>query len=305
MTIQIVNVFGKIILMIALGFVTTKIGIMTGDMKKLLSNFLMKIVLPINIISSACQKYSAVNGIGMLKVLLISAAYYAAALFILTVICKKRMTKDKKAIFINLSVFANVGFIGFPLLQELLGNVGTLYTVAYNMAFQLFFFTYGMFLMKNDGELSVKAIFKNSIIYFSIASIALYFSQLRFPKFVDSALSSVGAMMVPLSMIIIGYEIAAMDIRRLYRDKMAYIVSFIRLVAAPVLMLIVMKILGIQHDVAVAVTILTALPSGSLTVIAAEDYGMDTSQAACAVAQSTVLMVVTLPIVVIFSEFIL
>ena len=86
---------------------------------------------------------------------------------------------------------------------------------------------------------------------------------------------------------------------------MAYIVSFIRLVAAPVLMLIVMKILGIQHDVAVAVTILTALPSGSLTVIAAEDYGMDTSQAACAVAQSTVLMVVTLPIVVIFSEFIL
>ncbi len=305
MTIQIVNVFGKIILMIALGFVTTKIGIMTGDMKKLLSNFLMKIVLPINIISSACQKYSAVNGIGMLKVLLISAAYYAAALFILTVICKKRMTKDKKAIFINLSVFANVGFIGFPLLQELLGNVGTLYTVAYNMAFQLFFFTYGMFLMKNDGELSVKAIFKNSIIYFSIASIALYFSQLRFPKFVDSALSSVGAMMVPLSMIIIGYEIAAMDIRRLYCDKMAYIVSFIRLVAAPVLMLIVMKILGIQHDVAVAVTILTALPSGSLTVIAAEDYGMDTSQAACAVAQSTVLMVVTLPIVVIFSEFIL
>ncbi len=305
MTIQIVNVFGKIILMIALGFVTTKIGIMTGDMKKLLSNFLMKIVLPINIISSACQKYSAANGIGMLKVLLISAVYYAAALFILTVICKKRIAKDKKAIFINLSVFANVGFIGFPLLQELLGNVGTLYTVAYNMAFQLFFFTYGMFLMKNDGELSVKAIFKNSIIYFSIASIALYFSQLRFPEFVDSALSSVGAMMVPLSMIIIGYEIAAMDMRRLYRDKMAYIVSFIRLVAAPVLMLIAMKILGIQHDVAVAVTILTALPSGSLTVIAAEDYGMDTAQAACAVAQSTVLMVVTLPIVVIFSEFIL
>lgn len=305
MTIQIANVFGKIILMIALGFMATRMHILTNDMKKILSTFLMKIVLPVNIISSACQKYSAQNGIGMIKVLLISALYYVITLFFLIKVCKKKMPKEKQAVFINLSIFANVGFIGFPLLQELQGNVGTLYTVAYNMAFQLFFFTYGMFLMKSDEKLSVKAVFKNSIIYFSLASIILYFSQLRFPEFMESALTSVGVMMVPLSMIIIGYEIASMNIQRLYKDKMAYIVSAIRLIIAPMIILILMKVCNIQHDVAIAVTILTALPSGSLTVIAAEDSGIDTSQAACAVAQSTVLMVATLPVMVFLAELIL
>ena len=242
----------------------------------------------------------------MLQVIGISAVYYVVTLLVLFLIGKKRMTREKNAMFVNLAVFANVGFIGFPLLGEMLGNEGTLYTVAYNMAYQVFFFTIGMYLLKNNNEkFSLAGIFKNSILYFSVGSIVLYFSQLRFPEVIQSAVSSIGSMMIPLSMIIIGYEMAIMKFNRLYREKLAYLVSGFRLLLAPFIMLAVVKILDVPHDVAIAAVALTALPSGSLTVIAAEDYGMDTSFAACSVAQSTILMIITLPLILMTAEMIL
>ena len=305
MTTQILAAFTKILLMIAFGFVLTKMELISEEMKKHLSSFLMKAVLPMNILSSAGQVFSAENGKGMLEVLLISAIYYLVTLFIFGWLAKKKLSKDDASLFINLSVFANVGFIGFPLLGEMLGDVGTLYTVAYNMTYQIFFFTYGLYLLKNEEKFSIKGIFKNTILYFSLGSIILYFSQLRFPDTVQSAISSVGSMMIPISMIIIGYEIGVMQFSRLYKDKMAYMVSFLRLLAAPILMLLVMKLLGVQHDVAIAATILTALPSGSLTVIAAEENGLETSSAACSIAQSTILMILTLPILTMVAEAIL
>ncbi len=305
MTTQILAAFTKILLMIAFGFVLTKMGLISEEMKKYLSSFLMKAVLPMNILSSAGQAFSAENGKGMLEVLLISAIYYLVTLFVFGWLAKKKLSKDDASLFINLSVFANVGFIGFPLLGEMLGDVGTLYTVAYNMTYQIFFFTYGLYLLKNEEKFSIKGIFKNTILYFSLGSIILYFSQIRFPDTVQSAISSVGSMMIPISMIIIGYEIGVMQFSRLYKDKMAYMVSFLRLIAAPTVMLFAMKFLGIQHDVAIAATILTALPSGSLTVIAAEENGLETSSAACAIAQSTILMILTLPILTMAAEVIL
>lgn len=305
MTTQIVSAFTKIMLMILFGFALTKTGIFTAEMKKNVSAFLMKAVLPVNIIGSACQEFSVKSGMGMLKVLGISTAYYVLALVVLVPVCKKRFSGEKGAVFIDLAVFANVGFIGFPLLGEMLGSTGTLYTVAYNMAYQIFFFTTGLYLMKKDGTFSFAGIFKNSILYFSIASIILYFSRVRFPDVLQSVISSIGSMMIPLSMIIIGYEIGVMKLNRLYKEKLAYLISGFRLVAAPLLILLVMKAAGVEHDVAIAVTALTALPCGSLTVIAAEDCGADTSFAACSVAQSTILMIVTLPVVLMAAEIIL
>ncbi len=117
------NVFGKIILMILFGFFLARRHILTEGMKKNLTSLLMKVVLPVSIISSAGQD-----------------------------------------LFTDLAVFANVGFIGFPLMGEMLGNVGTLYTVAYNMAYQLFFFSYGLLILKKNGKLSLKGLFNNGII---------------------------------------------------------------------------------------------------------------------------------------------
>ncbi len=101
--------------------------------------------------------------------------------------------------------------------------------------------------------------------------------------------------MVPLSMILIGYDIASMNLRKLYREKLAYLVSLLRLVIFPLIMLILMKCLDFGYDIGASVILLTGLPCGS-PVIAAGEHGKDTGFAACTVAQSTLFMIVTLPL---------
>lgn len=304
MTLELANLFGKILLMMGFGFLLAKRRIMTEDMKRHLSDLLIKAILPVNIISSAGQTLSGHSAKGMLQVLLISSIYYLISLILMNVVVKIWKKNDGFcSIFINTAVFANVGFIGFPILGELFGEIGTLYTIAYNMSFQLFFFSYGVFLMEGKGKLSFKNLFGNSIIYVSIASILLYISGLRFPGFIQSTLTTIGGMMVPLSMMIIGWEIANTKIKEILSDKYSYLVSVLRLLIFPVMVAILLKLFRVERDVAIASVLLSALPSGSLTVILSQEYNRDTCFAAKAVAQSTFFMVVTLPVLFVFANY--
>lgn len=294
--LQLAAVFGKIMIMMGVGFVLAKAGIMSEEMKKNVSTLLMKAVLPANILSCASQQFIRANAIGMIQVLLISMAYYLVSLLVLHIVMGKYKNSVKRNIMTNLAVFANVGFIGFPVLGEMLGEIGTLYTVAYNMAYQLFFFTYGIYLLSDGEKLTIRSLFQNKIIFVSMASIILYFLPFRFPIFLQETLASIGGMMIPLSLMIIGWEIAHTKLKELYSDITSYVVSGLRLILFPCIMAFVLKVLNVNSTVAIALVILTALPAGSLTVIAAQEQGKDTAFAARAVAQSTILMIVTLPI---------
>lgn len=299
---QLAALFGKVLLLMGFGFALAKAGVMTQERKGHLSTFLMKAVLPVNLLSSAGQAFSRKNAFGMLEILLISAAYYLISLLAVGAAVKKWNPDDQfRGIFVNLAVFANVGFIGFPILQDLFGETGTLYTIAYNTSYQLFFFTYGLFLLEGKKKFSLKNLFGNSIVRVSVASMLLYVSGLRFPSFVQSAMTSVGGMMVPISLMIIGYEIAQIRFREILLDRPSYLVSALRLFVMPAALALVLSLCRAERTVAVTAVLLTALPAGSLTVIVAQENGSDTPFAARAVAQSTFLMLVTLPLMFLFS----
>lgn len=299
-----IKLFGQIFLMMGFGFAFTKYGVIQKGMQDNLSKFLMKVVLPINIISSAGQKFTLENAWGMAEILLIGIAYYLVSLGILSTVTKCwASNRDFRGMFINLAVFANVGFIGFPVLGKLYGDTGTLFAVAYNICYQLMFFSYGLLLIQGQGKITLKKLFGNSIIYVSIGSMLLYFSGLRFPDFIQSTISSIGSMMTPLSMILIGAEIAHIKYTEILKDRYSFIVSGLRLLVFPLVVAMILKLCGIDRTVAISAVLLTALPSGSLTVIAAQENGKNTAFAARAVAQSTILTLATLPVLSMFANF--
>ncbi len=304
MLLQLLNIFGKILLLLAFGFVLSKRGIMTIKMRDSLSELLVKIILPVNIISAAGQIFSKENAIGMLSVLLISSVYFLLFLVILSIFTKKlNVNKRFRSVFINVMVFANVGFIGFPLLGEMFGKTGTLYTVAYNMSFQLFFFSYGLMLLTGKEKISIRNLFSNKTLYVSIISIIIYLSGFRFPDFIQYTLSSIGGMMVPLSMMLIGWEIANSNFKEILCDRYAYMVSTMRLIFIPLIVAVFMKLMKIDPVTASSTVILSALPSGSLTVIMSQAEHNDSAFAARAVAQSTILMLPTLPLIFLFVQY--
>lgn len=302
---QLIELFGKIILMIGLGFALRKVDIITEEMKKNISKLLMEVILPASILSSSFQPLKKENLFGMAIVFGISALYYLISLGILILISKKIQADwSFKSVFINLIVFANVGFIGFPLLVELFGQKGLLYGVAYNVSYQLFFFSLGIYLMElGDNTKREKVIF-NKIIVISLLSILIYILPFRLPNFIGESLSMVGSMIVPLSMIIIGCEISRMNLKSIFTEKYSYIVSFFRLILLPFLMCLILFVFGVEREISLIVVLLTALPSGSLTVIFSEEKNCDTQLAVRGVAQTTLLMLISLPVILIIMKYI-
>ncbi len=285
MLLQLLNIFGKILLLLAFGFVLSKKGIMKIKMRDSLSELLVKIILPVNIIHASGQIFSKENAMGMLLVFLISSAYFLLFLVTLSIVTRKlKVNKRFRSVFINVMVFANVGFIGFPLLGEMFGKTGTLYTVAYNMSFQLFFFSYGLMLLTGKEKISIRNLFSNKTLYVSIFSIIIYLSGLRFPDFIQYTLGSIGGMMVPLSMMLIGWEIANSNFKEILCDRYAYIVSAMRLIFIPLTLAVILKLLNIDPITASSAVILSALPSGSLTVIMSQAENNDSAFSTWAVA---------------------
>lgn len=295
-------ILGKILLMVLFGFILKKLGIINNEFQKGLSNLLLNAILPVSILSSASNPFSKELSKGLIITAVACLIYYVSTLILTHLITGvfKTDTATKK-IFITMSVFANVGFIGFPMANELFGNNGMFYAVIYNMFYQIFFFTYGTNLLSNEGKFNVSSIFKSPVTLSSFVAIIIYLSPYRFPKFINESLSTVGGMMVPLSMIIIGCTLVDMKLKEILKDKYSYFVSLLRLVIFPLIIIGILLLIGIKGEVAVVIAVLTGLPSGSLNVILAEQYNCNPKYAARTVIQSMVLMIVILPIIIFLS----
>ena len=95
---------------------------------------------------------------------------------------------------------------------------------------------------------------------------------MAFPGSCHGSLRMLGDTMMPVSMLIIGAEIAEMDLRTILTDRSAYGVSLLRMVVFPAVTLLVMRVLGVDYEVAATAVVLGAMPSGSLNVIMAQKY---------------------------------
>ncbi|MCH3964440.1 MAG: AEC family transporter [Clostridium sp.] len=275
-----------------------KTNIINNEFQKELSNFLLKAVLPVSILSSSSNLFSPQLSKGLATTAVVCLIYYILTLILAHVITKLfRINNSHNKIFITMSVFANVGFIGFPLAEQLYGNNGLLYTVVYNMFYQIFLFTYGINLLSDDKKTNLISIFKSPISLASFVTIAIYLSPYRFPKFISESMSAVGGMIVPLSMIIIGCTLVDMKPMEILKDKYAHFVTFIRLILFPAVVILLLQLLGVRGEVAIVIAILSSLPSGSLNVILAQQYNCNPEYAARTVVETMTFMVLTLPIV--------
>ncbi|MBU3875321.1 AEC family transporter [Faecalicatena sp. AGMB00832] len=298
MTSAVWTLLAQILLMIAFGIFITKKKILTEGMKNHLSTFLLKAVLPISILSSAGSEFSMerIGGFGMTA--LIAVIYYIVMLVVMKILSKRLKLPEKgEPIFVTMCTFANVGFIGLPLAAQLFGELGMLCAIAFNILYNLMLFSFGVMMLSGEKTFSPKVIFGNSAIQMSVVAMILYVLPFRFPAFIQTTLSSVGSMMVPLSMIIIGYEIAVMDLKDIVKDKYSYLISLIRLLIVPIIACVILSFLPINHTVASVSVLLMALPAGSFNVILSQQYDCNPSFAARSVTQNMLFMVVTLPII--------
>ncbi len=295
----------KIFFLLLVGYMLAKFHIVNENAKQSMSNMLIYVFLPANLLLSSQDEFSYSHMVGIGYTTIIATVFYIIVMSLCFFLGKLFLpNRDKSGIFTLLIAFANTGFIGMSIISETVPGAGLLYGAIYNCVFDIIYFSVGLLLLKsNSSSFSIKEILNNPIIWVSIASIILYIIPYRICDIFMEPVDILAKCMLPISMIIIGAELYTVSIKEILSDKLAYFTSFIKMILLPLIVFGIMYILKVDREVAMTVVILTAMPSGTLNVIMSRKYDKYPEYATITIMQNTLLMIVTLPCFIYLCQF--
>ena len=276
---------------------------------KILSSFLVNVTNPLLIIASFQIEYDEQKLVTGLWIVLLSMVTHLITAALAFLFFRPVRKPDARAIYQFGLIFGNCGFIGFPVLRAIFGEIGLFYGAFYVAFFNIFVWTYGVFLMcrekKNGHQLSWKKIFLNAGTVSTVVGILLFVLPFRMPEVALSAVNLVGDMTFPLSMIIIGSLIAGIRIKDLFRPASLFSFSAIRLLVLPVVMTCVCALCHFPFVYSYIGIVMCAMPSATNTAIFSEIYDCDSALAAKCVGVTTLFSLVTIPVILYFANFLL
>ena len=363
-------------LMMAVGYLCYKKQILTEEVSRKVSAIVVNVANPCMILSSALTDQQ-MQGKELLQTLAIVAMMYAFLLLVAQLLPGiLHIQKESRGAYAAMTVFANVGFMGFPVLAAMYGNGALLYGAVFQIPFNILIYTYGVAVLtrkpgacvkaepnvkaevdvktepdvnaevdvkteqdvkaevdvkaepngktgerqdaqgitaavngmseniengsEQQGKLQgtveiVKKIFNIGVIA-CITAMLLYFLQTPVPSFLQAFITNLGNLTAPLSMMIIGASLAQMPLKELFLDKKLLLFSLVKLLLLPAVWMIMVNRVAEQEILRGVCLVMMATPAGSMTAMLAQQYGGDYETASRGVALTTVLSVITMPL---------
>lgn len=288
-------------LLMAVGIYLSRKGFLSPQGTKDLGAILLRIIIPCVIVKSYITTYSRERLLELALSAGLALVAFILAMGIAYLVYGKRRRIENFA-----SAFCNAGFIGIPLAQAVIGDEGVFYMAASVALLNLFQWTYGVYIMTDRRDsISAKTIAKNPVVIAIVIGIALFLSRLPVPGIVTSTLGYIAGMNTPVAMILMGTYMAKLPWRKLL-DKRAYGCVMFRLVIIPAVVLLVFWALPISNqNVALAAYLAAATPVGANICVFAQQYDCDYEFSVVTVCLSTLLSVITVPLLVSFAQMIL
>jgi len=297
---KVINQVIVLFLILLVGFYCRKKNIINEAVKKGLSELLLKITLPFMIISSFNLKYSRDMLINGGKILLYSIIIHFSFIFISKIFYFKYEEKSKNVLRFS-TIFSNVGFMGYPILESIFGKIGVFYGAIFNVGFNLFLWTAGVMIFTKEKKFSnIRKVVINPALIAVIVGILVFISPIKPPYAVYKTLEAVGSMTTPLSMIIIGAMLAEANYKETFSGFNVYYCSLIRLLVMPICAYIILRLIGAEGQLLKISVVIEAMPVAVLSGIIAEQYKGDSILASRCIFMSTLLSMFTIPLITFF-----
>lgn len=286
---------GEMFLLMLIGFITRKIGIVTKEGKLCLTNLILYVILPCNILKAFLNETG--NRWGELLTVLVIASLIQVFCSILALVCYRFMEPGEKAVYQYATVCSNAGFMGNPLSQAVFGDIGLLYTSIFLIPQRIVMWTAGVSYFAQGPDR--KGLLKKVLLH--PCMIAVYFglffmiTGIRLPSFLDRTVTAVSSCTTAMTMLYIGMILTDVDFRTLVTGKQLYF-ALLRLILIPLAVYLPLHFLHVDAVITGVCTFLTAMPAGSTTSLLAVKYHADETSAARCVVLTTLLSVVTIPI---------
>ncbi len=286
-------------LMMAVGFFFAKRGMLGEQALSQMSSLLLKVVAPCVVIGALQVEFSAelLKTLGAALAVLVGLYVLYGVLVHFLFRKQPRQTGDPLRFGV---MFGNIGFMGLPLIRAVLGEEALVFCTVALAVFNVANWTYGVVLMGERVSLK-KAVVNPGVIGTAIA-VTLFLLRLRLPGPLLSAVNYLGDLNTPLAMVVIGGQMASADLLATFRERRLYLATAIKLAALPLLTLAVLLPLGLEPLLTLTVVILAACPTAGVTSMFSQMFHKDTALSAQLVTLSTLLSVVTLPLITLLAR---
>ncbi len=290
---------------ILIGIFAVKMHFVDRDKLGVLSGIITKLLLPLLIFTNTVSGTTREQFFSSSVIILIAAVLYVVLFFVALLLSKVlRLGDNRKNIYRACTMFGNCGFMGIPIVTALYPELGGLYISLYTVIDQLVLWTMGVDLAAPVGStnnLTAKQRLKKMINPATVAIIAgvvFVLCGIKIPNVILTALSKTGAAASPLAMVYLGGVFCYIKITDYVKLKEIYATVLVKMVLLPIgVYQILSRIPMIESSIAVTVGILCALPTMSSVAMIAETQNSDSDYAAGFILITTVVSVVTLPLV--------
>lgn len=283
-------------IMIAVGMLLKKIGIVKEEGQKNITDMVIYLVLPCNIIKSFMVEFNhkiLYTFAGVLVVSILIQVFCS----ILGHILYNRMELPQKKCLQYATICSNAGFLGNPIAQGVFGNMGLTLASIYLIPQRIVMWSAGISVFTespNKKTLFIKVITHPCIVACNLG-IILMVTQYQLPSFLNASVTTISNCNTALSMMVIGMILADIDIKNLVDWKVIYF-TIIRLLLIPLVVYIPCQLLHMNSLTTGVCVILAAMPAGATTSILASKYNGDAAFATKCVIFSTLASLISTPI---------
>ena len=313
----------QLFLILLAGFVLVRAGLLRAADSKVLSVILVYLVIPCVIIDAFQIEDTPAIRAG-LAVSFAAAAAIHLLFLVLTGLLRRFLGLD--AIERATAIYSNAGALVIPLVQALLGQEYVIYSCAFIIVQLVLLWTHGSMILRGAGALSWKAILTNVNLLSIAAGAVLYAGRIPLPAVLSGAMDDMGALMGPLGMLLAGMAIAESPLRQLvctpryYAESPLrqlvctpryYLTAALRLVVYPLAALVLLWATGmaalLPDGRAILMTVYLAAITPACTTITSmvQLYGQDAGKSSALYVMSTLLSIVTMPLMLAVFDWVI
>ena len=296
---QNLEVMVVLFIIVILGYVACKLGYMGDKFDKKLSSIVVDITCPLLVLSSVMGDelpdrtlILPLLGVGFLTYIILMVFGF----WVPRLITKNH---DDQGMIGFALMFANVGFIGYPIVSSIFGPHAVFYAALPNMPNTFFIFTAGVMLIK--GEYSLKQF--NPKVLVSPAMLGAFLAAIlvalgvHTPDIIARPITMVGNITVPAALMIIGSSMAKLPIREIIGSTKVYITSLLRLTIVPLSIYFLFKACGVSDQVNNINTVVIAMPVASFGTMFCLKFGRNPSLITETTFITTLGSIITIPLI--------
>ena len=304
-SILLMKQIAELFLMILMGYIVVKAGLLKGDDSKVISKIVLYLIIPCVIINAFQVDYTSEK---VKELLLVFAASVLLQVVLLAAVWAVGKILHLNEVETASIYYSNSGNLIVPIVTFILGKEWVLYGCVFMSVQLVFIWTHGKNILSREGKMDWRKIVLNVNMISVFAGVVLFFTKIRLPEILNQTLSSVGSMIGPASMIVTGMLIAEMSLKKIFTNGRVYFISFLRLIVVPVISLILLKISGLVSGhpdgkkLLLIVFLAVITPSASTVTQMCQVYGNDSKYASAINVMTTLLSIITMPLMVLLYQ---